>query len=59
MELLCSYEHFKFVAFISHQVGEDSSGTQKRQTAQRNEGSTQKKLENDYSQLDKKWMHQI
>jgi hypothetical protein len=54
MELLCSYEHFKFVAFISHQVGEDSSGTQKRQTAQRNEGSTQKKLENDYSQLDKK-----
>jgi hypothetical protein len=54
MELLCSYEHFKSGAFISHPGGEGSSGTQKRQAARRNKGDTQKKLENVYSHLDEK-----
>jgi hypothetical protein len=54
MELLCSYEHFKSGAFISHPGGEGSSGTQKRQAARRNKGGTQKKLGNVYSHLDEK-----
>jgi hypothetical protein len=54
MELLCSYEHFKSGAFISHPRGEGSSGTQKRQAARRNKGGTQKKLGNVYSHLDEK-----
>jgi hypothetical protein len=51
---MCSYEHFKYGAFISHPGGEDSSGTQKRQATRRNKGDTQKKLENVYPHLDKK-----
>jgi hypothetical protein len=38
MELLCSYEHFKSGAFISHPEGEGNSGTQKRQAARCNKG---------------------
>jgi hypothetical protein len=54
MELLCSYEHFKSGAFISHPEGEGSSGTQ-RQTARRNKGGQEwHTLENVYSHLDEK-----
>jgi hypothetical protein len=54
MEFLCSYEHFKSGAFISHPSGEGSSDTQKRQPARRNKGGTQKKLRNIYSHLNEK-----
>jgi hypothetical protein len=54
MELLCSYEHFKSGAFISHLGGEGSSDTQNRQVVRRNKGDTQKKLGNIYLHLDDK-----
>jgi hypothetical protein len=38
IELLCSYEHFKSGAFISHPEGEGNSDTQKRHVARRNKG---------------------
>jgi hypothetical protein len=54
MELLCSYEHFKSGAFISHLGSEGSSDTQNRQVVRHNKGDTQKKLGNIYLHLDDK-----
>jgi hypothetical protein len=45
MELLCSYEHFKSGAFISH-PGVRAAVAHRRDTAQVVKGDTQKKLEN-------------
>jgi hypothetical protein len=53
MELLYSYEHFKFGAFISH-PGVRAAVAHSRDRQRNNKGGTQKKLGNVYSHLDEK-----